>query len=273
MQTMRPSAIAIACVALILGLSAGQPAHAWGKLGHRLTARLTEAHLNDKAKAAVAELLDDGESLADASMWADENKRRIKGSAPWHYVNVPITEDRYDARFCPAGGCVVSKIGEFRAILADKSEPRAERQQALRFIVHLVGDLHMPLHVGDNGDRGGNDTQVRFFKTGTNMHALWDRLLIENRSKDEAKWLAELVDLGTGEERAEWSKGAVEDWATESLRAAKIAYAVPGTDRLVERGEKLGGEYFQANIDVVRERLAKGGVRLARVLNEAIGAD
>ncbi|MDE2104701.1 MAG: S1/P1 nuclease [Patescibacteria group bacterium] len=268
---MRPRSLAAAVLALTLGLSAGQPAHAWGKLGHRLTARLAESHVSDRTKAAVAELLDDGEDLATASMWADVHKRQLKGSAPWHYVNVPIDEPRYDARFCPESGCVVSKIAEFRAVLADKSKPREERQKALRFVVHLVGDLHQPLHVGDNGDRGGNDTQVRFFKTGTNMHALWDRLLIENAGKDEVIWLGELVELDTDENRAAWSKGTVEDWATESLKAAKVAYKVPGADRLVERGEKLGGEYFEANIGTVRERLAQGGIRLARVLNEALG--
>lgn len=268
---MPRQAFTVAALVLIVTLSAARPALAWGKLGHRLTAKLAERRLTDQTKAAVEELLEEGESLADASMWADEKKRRIKGSAPWHYVNVPLDEPLYDARFCPAAGCVVSKIREFRKILADKSKPRAERKQALRFIVHLVGDLHMPLHVGDNRDRGGNDTQVQFFKRGTNMHALWDTLLIENESKDEAAWLAKLVDLGTEEERAEWSTGTVESWATESLKAARIAYNVPGTDRRIERGEKLGGEYFERNIPLVRQRLAASGIRLARVLNEALG--
>lgn len=266
---MRSRVLALAVLAICL--SATQPAHAWGRLGHRLTARIAEQHLTDQARAAVKELLDDGEDLASASFWADENKRRIRGSAPWHYVNVPLDQPRYDARFCPAEGCVVSKITEFRAVLKDKSKPRAERQQALRFLVHLVGDLHQPLHVGDNGDRGGNSTQVQFFKRGSNMHAVWDTLLIENAGKDEVIWLAELVELDSDENRAAWSQGTVEDWATESLKAARQAYTVPGTDKRVKSGEKLDGSYVEVANPIVRDRLAQGGVRLATVINEAMG--
>lgn len=188
---MRTSLLLASALAFTIILASGLPAFAWGKLGHHLTAKLAERHLTDQAEAAVKELLDDGEGLATASMWADTHQRGIKGSAPRHYVNVPLDEPRYDAKFCPAEGCIVSKITEFRTILKDKSKPRAERQQALRFLIHLVGDLHHPLHVGDNGDRGGNSTQVHFFKRGSNMHAVWDTLLIENAGTDEVIWLAD----------------------------------------------------------------------------------
>jgi len=134
------------------------------------TARLAEGHLTPKAKAAFAALIEPGESLTDASTWADEHKREIRGSAPWHYVDVPLEESRCHARFAgddPKKGFIVDKIAEFRAILKDPNKPVAKRQEALRFIVHLVGDLHQPLHVGDNHDRGGNDTQIRFFDNGS----------------------------------------------------------------------------------------------------------
>lgn len=254
MRTRLLSALVLTTV-----LCPGSTAWAWGKLGHRLTAKLAERHLTEQAAAAVKELLDEGETLADASMWADIHKREIKGSAPWHFVNVPLDEPRYDARFCPTGGCVVSKIAEFRKVLEDRSKPRAERQQALRFLVHLIGDLHQPLHVGDNGDRGGNSTQVQFFKRGSNMHAVWDTLLLERAGTDEVIWLAELVELDSDEYRAEWSKGTVENWATESLKAARQAYTVPGTDQRIKSGEKLDGAYVEATLAAARDRLARGG--------------
>ncbi len=152
-------------------------AHAWAwvRLGHRVISRLAEKQLTPKAKAAIAELLEPGESLADASLWADENRRRLPETAPWHYVDVPLDEPRYDARFSgdtSSKGCVVDKINEFRLVVKDKSRSVEDRRFALRFLIHCIEDLHQPCHVGDNGDKGGNQTQVRFFGKGTNMHAL-----------------------------------------------------------------------------------------------------
>jgi hypothetical protein len=114
----------------------------------------------------VAALLESGESMADASLWADENRRRLPKTAPWHYVDVPLDEPRYDAK-CSADdskhGCVVHKIHEFRKAIADTSKSIEERRFALRLLLHCVQDMHQPCHVGDNHDRGGNDTQVRWF--------------------------------------------------------------------------------------------------------------
>ena len=262
----------VVALTLLVALQTATPAWAWGRLGHRLTARIAERHLNPKAKEAVKALLDEGETLADASTWADEHKREIRGSAPWHYVDVPLDEARYDARFSGPGaeqGCIVDKIRQFRAILNDPNRSVEERRKALRFLVHLVGDLHQPLHVGDNSDRGGNETQIRFFDRGSNMHRLWDRDMVEWNTFSEDVWLAELAELDTDQNRAAWMNGAVEDWATESLLAARAAYLVPGADARIMPGQKLSREYYDAHLPVVRRRLCQAGVRLAIVLNEA----
>ena len=121
---------------------------------------------------------------------------------------------------------MVDKINEFRATLKDKTKSVEDRRFALRFLIHCVEDMHMPMHVGDNHDRGGNDTQVRFFDRGTNMHRLWDTDMIERVSKDEDFWLTDLAALDTPEARQEAMKGTVEDWATESLLAAQAS--LPG---------------------------------------------
>jgi hypothetical protein len=257
-------------LALLIALQAS-PARAWAPLGHRLAGRLAERHLTPKARAAVKELLEPGESMADASTWADEHRRDIKGSGPWHYVDVPLDQVRYDDRFAgdtPEKGYIIPKIREFKAILKDRSRPLEERRVALRFLIHLVEDLHMPLHVGDNRDRGGNDTQVRFFDQGTNMHRLWDGDMIARAGADEERWLTDLLAMDTPEARTRAMAGAVEDWATESLLAAKDAYKDAASGRKIKAGTKLGESYQATNLPVARQRLYQAGVRLAMVLNE-----
>ncbi len=145
------------------------PAWAWGRLGHRVISRIAEKNLTPKAKDAIKALLDEGESVADASTWADGNSGRLPKSAPWHYVDVPLDEPKYDARFSgdvPDKGCVVDKINEFRLVIKDQTKTVEQRRFALRLLIHCIEDMHMPLHVGDNRDKGGNRTQVRFFDKG-----------------------------------------------------------------------------------------------------------
>jgi hypothetical protein len=226
-----------------------------GRLGHRVISRLAEMQLTPQAKAGVAALLEPGESLADASTWADEHRRELPKTAPWHYVDVPLDEPKYDAKFSgdvSTKGCVVDKINEFRLVVKDKTKTVEVRRFALRFLIHCIEDMHMPCHVGDNKDKGGNNTQARFFERGTNMHALWDTLLIERTSSTEEFRVADLGQLDTPEARQEAMKGTVEEWATESLLAARAAYQVPETGVRLKPGQKLGDSYVEANLPVVR---------------------
>ena len=167
----RPLRLPIAFAVL---LTLASSALAWGPQGHRVITRIALARLTPKAAAQVRALLNEGDDLVDVCTWADhEGHDVVPGSAPWHYVNVPIDAPRFDAKFCPKGGCVVSKIKHYREVLADPKAPRKERQLALLFLVHFVEDVHQPMHVGDNRDHGGNDTQVQFDREGTNLHRLW----------------------------------------------------------------------------------------------------
>jgi hypothetical protein len=186
---------------------------------------------------------------------------------------VPLDEPKYDKRFSgdnPKKACAVDKINEFRLVIKDKTKTLEERRLALRFLIHCVEDMHQPCHVGDNKYKGGNRTQIRFFDRGPNMHALWDTLMIERTRHTEAFWLADLGQLDTPESRAAAMKGTVEDWATESLLAARQAYQVPETGKRLKPGQKLGDAYLEANLPVVRRRLCQAGVRVAWVLNEAL---
>lgn len=211
--------------------------------------------------------------MADASTWADEHRREMPKTAPWHYVDVPLDEPRYDDRFAgdePTKGFIVPKIRELRVVLKDRSRPVEERRQALRFLVHLIEDLHMPLHVGENHDKGGNTLQVRFFDRGSNLHRVWDSEIIARAEPNEDRWLASLVAMDTGEARSAAMGGTVEDWATESLLAAREAYYDPATGQRMKPGAKLGDAYQARSLPVAQRRLYQAGARLAWVLNEAL---
>jgi hypothetical protein len=259
-----------ALTTLLILLLGASPAAAWGRFGHRAAARLAASRLSPEAKKAVADLLEPGEGLADVSTWADEVRRDRPLTAPWHYVNVPITESKFDPKFCAEAGCVVSKIADMRRVLADRNAPKDERREALKWVVHLVEDMHQPLHVGDRKDRGGNDLQLQFFGRGTNMHRLWDSDIVEHASADEDAWVADLVTFATPERVDDWSRGTVEDWATESLQAARLAYKPPGAPAELKAGQKLGDDYQDFALPIARRRLAQAGVRLANLINEAL---
>jgi hypothetical protein len=262
-------------VAVLVALAwPGRAAFGWGAHGHRIATRVAEARLSPAARAAVRELLHEGDTLLTVCTWADhEGHDAVPGSASWHYVNVPLDAPRYSDRYCRGGNCVVVKIHQYRKVLADRRAPKAERARALLFLVHLVEDVHQPLHVGDNRDRGGNDTQVQFLGRGDNMHRLWDSTILDDFGRDEREWVRQIEPLLTSVNVAAWTEGGVESWADESLQAAKKAYRDPrDPGRLIARGAGLGRDYAEAALPVIRLRLAQAGVRLAHELN-AVFAD
>jgi hypothetical protein len=175
---------------LLLSLLLAPPAaQAWSAKGHRAIAEAAEMQLSPEARAATRELLRDEPSntLAAVAAWADEvrNEDAWKFTTRWHFINFPRRQCRYQPmRDCPDGSCVVGAIESQRALLRDRSAPRQQRIEALKFVVHFVGDIHQPLHAGWGFDRGGNDTQIRFDRMGSNLHALWDGLLIDTLKLD-----------------------------------------------------------------------------------------
>jgi hypothetical protein len=245
-----------------------RPGFAWGRLAHRASSKLAESRLSPKARAIIRDLLEPGESLADASTWADENSREIPGSAAWHFVNVPVSAQHYDPRDCRPRGCVVSKIAEFRAILLDPHAPRSRRRMALRFFVHLVQDLHQPMHVADRNDRGGNNLQLRYGRyDNTNLHQVWDSGLLFQGYRNEDVLMRKLDELAHQSESSLWLKGRIEDWADESLEVGRRAYLIPGSGSPLRPGDAIGRDYERANLPLAVDRLARSGVRLAYLLN------
>ncbi|MEP6474172.1 MAG: S1/P1 nuclease, partial [Gemmatimonadota bacterium] len=206
-----------------------------------------------------------GESMADASVWADEIRGRRRETSSLHFVNIPLAATQYDSTTqCPGGACIIAAIQSDRRILADSASTDNQRAEALRFLIHFVGDLHQPLHVADHGDRGGNDREVQFFGTPDNLHKVWDGELIERAGLDENSYLERLQHQMNSLPLDSLSGGTVIDWALEGHRiAAAQVYRLPV-------GGTIGDQYENAELPVVDLAIIKAGVRLARVLNEAL---
>ena len=242
------------------------PAYGWGRFGHRASAKLAESYLSPAARAAIRDILEEGETLADASTWADEHSRDIPGSGGWHFVNVPITANAFDSRDCH-GNCVVSRYEEFRKVLTDPTAPKPRRRMALRYVIHLLQDMHQPMHVGDNRDRGGNNIQITYYRDDrTNLHQLWDSGLFRNRYRHENQ-LLEDVEILARRDGKNWHTSSPLAWVNESLEVAKIGYTIPGSNDFVRNGMRLGRDYEVINLPLATKRIAQSGVRLADELN------
>jgi nuclease S1 len=266
-------------------LLAAASLESWGPQGHRLVATVAANHLTPAARAHVASLLG-GESLAGVSVWADSYLHGNNQTSFWHYVNIPAEATRYDRnRDCPrqpgvaAGGrgdawrdCVVDRIRYNEERLANRSLDRSDRAVALKFLVHLIGDLHQPFHA-IGVERGGNGIPVRVFGSSTcgygdgarfacNMHGLWDSELIARRKLNDRAYVAELERQITA--RRWVASGSAAEWAMESHALARAALLPPQGD--------ADEAYYRAHIGVIEERLALGGLRLAAALNRALGS-
>jgi hypothetical protein len=230
----------------------------WGPTGHRASARIAEKHLSKKAASKVAELIGP-ESLPEVSTWADDvrSDSAWRRSAFWHYVDIDDGESYASSRKNPAGDIIT----ELQACEATLRNPRAGHEAkvvALKFLVHLVADLHQPLHVGRASDRGGNNVRVSWFGKSTNLHEVWDSLLID-KEKLSFSELAEFSDHATRQRITSWQESGYLDWLEESLLLRKQAYEVGNG--------KLSSHYASRNFPVVKLRLAQSGIRLAGLLN------
>ena len=268
-MTFRPATRSIALLTALAVVSHSS-AIAWGPQGHRVIARVAEERLTPAAKLAIKELLHPGDTLPSVADWADhDGHEAVPGSARWHFINVPITDARFDPKLIRDDNNVVVKIKQYRKVLLDKNRPRQDRQRALLFLVHFVEDIHQPLHVGDHNDHGGNDTQIQFFNEGTNLHKLWDSDLIRQIGGDDRAWVARIDrDLTPGTIK-EWSQGSVDDWANETLQAAKLAYRpLDDAPKVIPRGFKLDESYLKRAEPILIEQMARASIRLANELND-----
>ena len=242
------------------------PAHAWGQLGHRVIGELADARISGKTRAEIALILGE-EDLAEASTWPDEQRSNSapfwqKEADPFHYVTVPQgrTCDEVGA---PADGDALSALARFAATVRNPDAPRADRALALRFIIHIVGDLHQPLHAGNGTDRGGNDLKLRWFGQDTNLHAVWDTRMIEGKGLSYSEYSAWLGRRIGPDETIAWWTADPAVWVAESTALRDRIY--PTADDGVP---SLGYAYQFEHLPSAELRLQQGGVRLAAYLDQ-----
>ena len=233
----------------------------WGATGHRTIGKIAEDYLKGKTKRKIAELLD-GQSLALVSTFGDDIKsdRRYDKFYTWHFVNMPFDVNYENSEKNPDGD-LVNGIEKCKSVILDKKATKEDKAFYLKMLVHLIGDLHQPMHIGRKEDKGGNDIQVQWFNRGTNLHRVWDSDMINHFDMTYTE-LSENADEISKEQVKFLQRGTTEDWANETHKLAIKTYAT------VEIGEKLGYTYIYQNFGLVRSQLQVGGIRLAKVLNE-----
>jgi len=253
----------LAAAALILSLTPA-PALAWGKTGHRVVGQIADAHLTSKARAAVRRILGT-ETMAEASNWPDFMKSDAspfwqKTASAWHYVTLPAGKT-YDQVGAPPEGDAITALDRFSATLRDRKASREDKRMALRFIIHIVGDLAQPLHNGNGTDRGGNDLKVTWFGKPTNLHSVWDSLLVDDEQlsySEMATWLN--ARIKPTDVKA-WSSADPTAWMADSVFVRDHVYPPAGDTA-------LGYRYVYENTPRMELQLEKGGVRLAAYLNK-----
>lgn len=312
-----------AFASLLLGaiLSLPASARAWGCEGHQVIALVAEKHLTAHARAMVEKILTESpidpnlnryckeggiDAIADGSTWADDIRTQRPETAPWHYIDIPLGANHREVqKYCdPKVSCVTRAVNDQLAVLRSSSADEQRRADALRYVIHFVGDLHQPLHAATNNDEGGNCVPVAFFDElpqlrnpqtesyAPNLHGVWDtNILAKATTGTTVDQVAAELDHSFSKNIARWQKGAVnlDAWAWESYQlAAKDVYGklpvhisaetprpvMSCTDdnhisaRMLKLNERLANPYQNMAAPFVRERLAQAGARLAFLLNQ-----
>lgn len=236
--------------------------HAWGDKGHEITAYVAEIHLTEQARKKIKVLFPKESDLVDAATWPDRVGRLIDDMDPFHFVNFPRGATTYNRqRDCPEHNCIIGAIAWYKRTLVNKEAPLNIRRIAFRFVVHLIGDIHQPLHAAYGDDRGGNSIDIRFHSTETNLHSLWDIAFLETELSSSADIAKKINQSISFKERQSWQDGNPVAWAEESFALARShAYKVP------ETGE-IDDEYTKTALSIIYRRLAQAGIRLAWALN------
>lgn len=244
---------------------ASGPALAWDKFGHALVASLAEHQLSPQARTQIAELLPDEAEprLARIASWADEIRleSQYRETSALHYVNFAGECRSNPPRDCPDGRCVIGAIDRYTSTLGDTGKPLAERAEALKFLVHVVGDVHQPLHAGHRNDRGGNQFQVNIQGEGSNLHQVWDHKVLAGAGLDLAQYHEQLMKSPLP------SPGTLDpvQWAESSCRLTDAAGFYP------KKPGKLAAGYPESQRTLAEEQVRLAASRLAAILERELG--
>lgn len=236
---------------------------AWGKTGHRVVGQIAFEHLTPKAKKNIKKVLGN-EQLGMIGNYMDfvRSDRNMGYMTPWHYCTVPEGKT-YQEVGAPEQGDAVEAINLLIEELTSKDFTYESEIQNLKYLVHLVADIHQPLHVGNGNDKGGNDVKVNFMYEDSNLHRVWDSGLIDYQQLSYTEYVA-WINHVSDEDKLSWQSAGILAWVQEAYELRSQVYDIPENGRLSYR-------YVFDNIATVNDRLLKSGLRLASILNEIYG--
>ena len=257
-------------VAILIAACAYLPTNvfAWGVIGHRVVGQVADSYLSAKSRKAVQNILG-GESLAMSANWPDfiKSDSTYNYLASWHYVNLPAGLDEqgvFSFLNTEKSANVYNKIPEMVAILKNKQSTPDQKKMALRLLVHLVGDLHQPMHTARKEDLGGNRVNVTWFGSRSNLHRIWDENLVEYQQLSYTEY-ATAINHPSKAQLTAWRKSSLQQAVFESYQVVDRIY------KTVKPDDKLGYKYNFDYVDTLNEQLLKGGVRLAEIINNIYG--
>ncbi len=232
----------------------------WGQTGHRATGYVAAKYLTETSAKEVSRVLN-GESIAEVSTWMDEVRSdpKFNHMSPWHYCTIP-TGMTYKEAGTPKNGDILWAIEKMVKELKSRELSNAQETINLKILIHLIGDLHQPLHVGNGTDRGGNDVNIQWFKHSSNLHRVWDTEMIKSREHNGVELADFSINQLNDDIIKQWQSTTWLDWAYESSELLDQVYDF--------EGNQLGYEYAFNNFQTVKLRIAQAGVRLAGLIND-----
>lgn len=241
-------------------------AGAWGMLGHRIVGEIADLHINAKTRKSIQQILG-SESIAMSANWADFIKSDTSYNylSSWHYVNLPANASKSDVFSFLDNQTepnIYNKTSEMIAVLKNAKSTLAQKQLALRLLIHLVGDLHQPMHTARKEDLGGNKIQLSWFGERTNLHRVWDENLIEFQQLSYTEY-TKAINHVTPQQLTNWKKTSLKDCVFESYQVCNKLYATG-----IKNEDKLSFRYNFDWVATLNEQLLKGGIRLAKILDE-----
>lgn len=257
----------IALFATIFLVAISTNIFAWGTTGHRVVAEIAEQNIKEKTKKEIDKLLDN-QHMAYWANWGDfiksDTTKRWSHTYIWHFVNAPanLSKTQYieTIKNIPQEN-LYSQIPILEGIIKDKNSTKDEKKEALLFLIHLVGDMHQPMHTGHEEDRGGNDIKIQWFWQDTNLHTLWDSKLIDYEKYSYTEY-ATVLNVLTKDQKADLQVGSIEDWLYDSHEIANKIYGMS------KPGDNLSYDYNYKVRAIVDRQLQKGGLRLAKLLDD-----
>jgi len=236
---------------------------AWGPAGHRIVGHIAEMNLDPQVLKTIQREFNI-KHLANVATWADDIRKSGDRLDFQHYTNIAAGHRTYhQPRDCPRKRCVTEKIKEYERVLQSSAASPKIRKEAFKFLVHLVADVHQPMHLGYEKDRGGNDIAVFFGNKPTNLHRVWDHDLIFLKGRTQAQFARHLNAAITPENKKQWRGGTPEEWSNET-RALVLDY---GYLLQFSRGRELSLDYIRQGRKIVEEQLQRAGISLAGMLN------